>query len=313
MDHVIRYDETTTVRRDYPDDWLPTYALDGGGDPIVPAFTVTLYDAAGTSLDTGAADCGGWYATTVAAPRGARVLTASAVDVAVTVAWAAGDRILLYSTTGGAHELAEIESASNAAGTWTLNLRERLENTHPIGVRILPWWCSYDVDTTVVATWTLGRRGTIRWTPTAIFDTYSDFVDTWDLRSALRDLTGVERMFRALFPRMAEVLRDQVDFSILIDDAESWVRAQFASTAIDFDSLVSQDALKRLLVRHIAWTVAGQGGEELAGEFERIGTMRADALATFEKQIHAQDPNQDNIVEEPDDYVVGEPAPFRVW
>ncbi len=278
---------------------------------VPPEFDVSVYDLGGTALDTGTADCPGWYLTTASVNRGARTVTCSADGITI-ADWEQGRRALLYSDTGASAELVTVEAASLTGSVWTLSFRERFGFPHAAGIYVIPWWITYDLDATDETVFTLGNKGTVVWTPTAVWD-YPDLVDTWFTREMLRDLGATEAKFKAIFPRVHGAIRDAQDFAAYVADAQEGLRQWLAGHGQDIDALTDRRPLERLLLREVAWTVASQAGEDLAGEFERLEKVRAEARQDYAAVLHAQDVDQNHIITEKENSAANQPMPMRVW
>jgi len=189
-----------TLRFEFPLEWdldsltgvnIDITNLDG--ESLLDATAATLYTATTTNAAGAVGDSTVTLANDASAPS-------------------PGDRLRISASAGGPSEEIEVESYNSS--TKVATLRRELRFAHTTGTAVKGLFCTYNLDTSTVATWTKALQVVLRWSPggsddlpvkergevSASYFAFPDFSQRFEVR--------YPREHRIALPRLKSVLEE---------------------------------------------------------------------------------------------------------
>ena len=231
-----------TLRFEFPPNW-----------GAVTAVNITIQSMAGADvLAATAATLPSWGALASATAAGdtTATLASSTTDPAD------GDWVRFEASTAGPAEDAEVLSFNPE----TMTLRHPLEHAHASGGTVSPRFCTYDLDTSTVATWTKGLRCTIQWTPNT---DDPDMFELAEVAVSQFEVPNFEERFK-LLSRQAWMARQQV-IPELYSETKSQLHSELQLSGLDLNRVMDTELFSPLMLaaaRRLAILGAGSKYED---------------------------------------------------
>jgi hypothetical protein len=247
----IKYnDASQSLRFEFPDHWqTPTTCnitiTDRGGTDLLASTAATIYTATTTDGAVAAGD--------------------STFTIDGSVVMNAGDRFRIQKA-GDTPEIVTVQSYASKVAT----INHTFDFAHVDGSAVFGMWCTYDLDTSTVATWPSGKEVTITWTPSTDNIPFTEQAKVYKLSGG--GSTGWRDHFRARYPNLYRESSDRLD--ALYDDALDELTWIVRAEGHDLNDLRDPDFIRMPLAAIMAGYVARNEGD--AGEFE---------IATAEKDL----------------------------
>jgi hypothetical protein len=271
-----------TLRYEYDPSWDPQ---------TITGVTLTVTDLGGSELL--AADAATlWTATTMSA-------ASSVGDTTITLTAATlspGDRLSIAASADGPNEEVIVKYYNSSTKVATLTLE--LKYGHASGTAVKGMWATYDIDTSVVATFPAAKQVRLVWTPAGS----DDLARTEDgeisiYAAGVSDFAGY---FTRNFSREARIVaaRGPSGFEDLHADSILEISAKLQFRGLLMDRLVNQTLLKVPIAQMARLIVARAGGDRWAAEIEQA---RKDFQIAFEDLCSPalySDDNQDGVQSE---------------
>lgn len=228
---LVQYNNSAfTVRFEYPEKW-DAQTLDG--------VNLTITDTSGNEL----------LAATAATLYGGTTLNAaesvgdSTVELAVGAsAFSPGDRFQIAAGNSGPTEDCEVQSYNSS--TRVATLKRELLYDHASGAAVKGLWCTYDLDTSTVATWTKGLQLLFDWAPQNV-DNFPARERGEVATSAFEPSDFIAR-FKVLYPEAYDARpRDIED---LYEESVRQLRTELLSRGLLMDRIQDQEMLTPALV-----------------------------------------------------------------
>lgn len=274
----IKYDDTTTLRLEFAPEWDAGTVVDAG-------VNIEVRDTNGTILLAATA------ATLVA--KNSLASDASSGDVSVMLNAIGGeflpvDRIRIGST----EEMREDRTVMGFNDdTNTLILDTVLDWDHASGVDVYPFFATYALDTTTVATFPKNKQLVISWEPVDVgIAPYTERAEIAEAGAFAASDFDAE--FKELYPREYEDFRARLDTVREISERKLTYRLQ--SRGLNMNRVVDQQVLMDTLLSLTRYNMIKGNGDDW--EFE-IGSAKIDYNNDFEDLVSLPiwaDDNQDD-------------------
>jgi len=168
---------------------------------------------------------------------------------------------------------------------------------HSTGTAIKGCYCSYDLDTSTVATYTKGKQLVITWFPTGSDDMASK--ELAEVASFVFGAADFEQRFASLYPRensIAEKRNGGLN-SILFETIES-LKISLSARGLNLDRVIDQSLLMPSITSLSRWIILLDGGDKWVVERE---VAMAEYTRNFEILCSLpiwQDKDQDEVMDD---------------
>lgn len=208
-----------------------------------------------------------------------------------------GDRILLPTSNNGPSEEAEIQSYNSSTGVITF--KRALRYAHAAGT-IKALFCTYDLDTSTVATWEKGLQVVLTWTPAGSDDI--PLKERGEIVSFALGFPDFTQRFKILYPREYRIKEDTIQE--IFDEAKIAVQMDLSSRDLNLDRLVDTAFILPAIMAKARWLITMSGGDKWADERETARDEYNRLIEIVTNQPIWTDDNQDGVQDdvEIDDY-----------
>lgn len=248
-----------TLSFSFPSDWAVQNITDVTigvkdiyGNELLAATSATLWDGSGATQINGALET---YDTTA-------VIELTGAGSLPTVE--PGQRLQIADSAAGPAE--EIEVLHYNSGTKTITVERDIRYDHSDNTAIKGLFCTYDLDTSTVADWTLGKQLVFTWTP-----------DTDDLPCTERgeivvkefSVPGFNERFENLHPREFHAATDPDNrLPMFLSEAHKQLGNELMLHGLTIDRVVDQELLIPSLMSKVRWLVLLNGDDAYTTERE---------------------------------------------
>lgn len=205
---------------------------------------------------------------------------------------AVGDTMKLAGT--GSEEYIVVKGYD--AATLTVTCEDIIDNDYDDGTDVYGLDISYDMDTSVVATFTAGLVFTITWTPTG---TGIQIKDLYQIGKFATDVEGIRKRFGRLYPRAYSAFTSPVErIADMVKEAEIFVSIELEAGNMDYNRIINHDVLSQLLMAKMAylWTLGAD--EDLADEREALSLTYSSLFGLASALPLWSDTDQDEKVDD---------------
>lgn len=274
-----------TIRLEYPIGWNPvtisgvTLAVhnDEGGE-LEAASACSLLQTAGMAASVAVGD------------------TTFGVDIGV-VTYNPGDRLLIPAGNSGPAEEVEVQSYNATDGIVTLKRAFRYAHSSQT---VYGLFCTYDLDTSTVATWTKGLQVVLTWTPAGSDDI--PFKERGEIVSFLLGFPDFTQRFAVLYPSEYRIKEDTIQE--IFEEAKIAVQMDLSSRDLNLDRLVDTAFILPAIMAKARWIITMSGGDKWSYEREVAHDEYNRLIEIATNQPIWTDDNQDSVQDdvEIDDY-----------
>ena len=264
-----------TLRFEFPLEW-DVDSLTGVNIDITNLDGESLLDATAATL---------WTATTLngATSVGGSTITLTAATLSP------GDRLRISASAAGPDEEIEVESYNSS--TKVATLRRELRFAHSDAAAVKGLFCTYDLDTSTVATWTKALQVVLRWTPggsddlpvkergevSASYFAFPDFSQRFEVR--------YPREHRMALPRLPSIL----------EEAKLEVEHDVSTPELDIHRVVDSEKIRLMVLKKARLIVLEGTGDKWVAEREAAIDEYNRIKEIVLNQPIWQDENQDDV------------------
>lgn len=272
-----------TIRLEFPVEWdvdnltgvnISIAELDG--DALLAATAATLYTATTTNATASVGDSTVTLANDASAPS-------------------PGDRLRIADSAAGPSEEIEVESYNSS--TKVVTLKRELRYAHTSGTAVKGLFCTYDLDTSTVATWAKALQVVITWTPVGSDDLA--VTERAEVAAVYYSFPDFKERFRVRYPREFKLKEKEID--AIYQEAEREVQADLRSIEFNIDRLVDQGQLHMAILKKTRLIVCESGGNKWEYETNQARDEYQRYFETFKNTPQWSDDNQDGVQ---DDYEI---------